>query len=626
MPPILLPGLRAHGLTAGRRVLTQADLSLPRTAGGSRPAVHRLCSSIHRLLMTRLMLLALLAWTMVLAGCGGGTDDALVTTDGEIRFSVQWADSTDGPPSATQSLAVQVVREGETLAQRLFLPPPERGLTEYRMEGIPRNITATVVIEAKPSADGTGTSLAVAQVQVAVPAQGHETFQATLINEVRSVDVSPATLDLRVGQSGALVATARNARNEVVLVDAASWEWLGANMHISLNADGALATAEALTEGSATLTARDRESGRTSVGVQITATPHEDTAPLSAWSKFRGTTLNTGRGIGAGAAGTLKWAYQTAGDIGSSAAVGADGTLFFGSWDKHLYAVNAADGSLKWKFQTENIVLSSPAIGSNGTVYVGSWDHHLYALDEATGALKWRYKTDGQVYSSPAIAADGTVYVGSADRHLHAIDGATGTLKWKYLTGDIVNSSPAIGIDGTVYVGSYDHHLYAINGDTGSLKWTYRTGNAVASSPAIGADGTVYVGSRNSRLYAIHAGDGSTRWIYRTGGGVLSSPAIGADGTVYVGSNDRQLFAVDGATGELKWKFLTEHRIYSSPAIGGDGTVYVGSEDQHLYAVNGATGALVWKYLTGLNILSSPAIGDDGTVYIGSNSRLHALH
>ena len=59
--------------------------------------------------------------------------------------------------------------------------------------------------------------------------------------------------------------------------------------------------------------------------------------------------------------------------------MGADGTIYVGSYDHHLYAVNP-DGSQKWKFATGDFVASSPAVGADGTIYVGSYDHHLYAV------------------------------------------------------------------------------------------------------------------------------------------------------------------------------------------------------------------------------------------------------
>jgi len=159
-------------------------------------------------------------------------------------------------------------------------------------------------------------------------------------------------------------------------------------------------------------------------------------------------------------------------------------------------------GLKKWEFRTGSFVVSSPAIGFDGTVYVGSDDKKVYALDEATGAKKWEFMTEGSLnFSSPAIGSDGTVYVGSSDNKVYALNGATGSKKWESRTGSHW-SSPAIGTDGTVYVGSVDKKVYALDGATGYKKWEFLAGDFVASSPAIGSDGTVYVGG-GSMLYAL---------------------------------------------------------------------------------------------------------------------------
>jgi hypothetical protein len=169
------------------------------------------------------------------------------------------------------------------------------------------------------------------------------------------------------------------------------------------------------------------------------------------------------------------------------------------------------EGRVEWSFKTGLGVSSSPAIGSDGTIYVGSDDNKLYAINP-DGSLKWSFKTGLGVSSSPAIGSDGTIYIGSDDNKLYAIN-PDGSLKWSFKTGGDVWSSPAIGLDGTIYVGSLDDKLYAINPD-GSLKWSFKTGWAVDSSPAIGSDGTIYVGSRDSKLYAIYgSGDlADTPW------------------------------------------------------------------------------------------------------------------
>ncbi|PJB30187.1 hypothetical protein CO110_01655 [Candidatus Desantisbacteria bacterium CG_4_9_14_3_um_filter_40_11] len=254
---------------------------------------------------------------------------------------------------------------------------------------------------------------------------------------------------------------------------------------------------------------------------------------------------------------------------------------------------------LKWNYATKGNVLSSPAIGTDGTVFVGSSDKKLYALNP-DGSLKWSYTTGGGVYSSsPDIGADGTVFVGSDNDKLYALN-PDGSLKWSYTTGSDVSSSPAIGADGTVFVGSCDKKLYALNPD-GSLKWSYTTGDSVSSSPAIGADGTVFVGSHDKKLYALNL-DGSLKWSYTTGGSVVSSPAIGADGTVFVGSFDGKLYALN-PDGSLKWSYTNSvYAFSSSPSIGIDGTVFVGLGDGKLYAIAEAGASTVISTPYGANI------------------------
>lgn len=335
----------------------------------------------------------------------------------------------------------------------------------------------------------------------------------------------------------------------------------------------------------------------------------------TAWPKFQNDTRNTGQSVYTGPqTNNLVWSFTTGAAIGyCGASTGADGTIYIGSQDKNLYALNP-DGTLKWSYTAGNPIFGIPAIGTDGTIYFGSSDKNLYALNP-DGTLKWSYTTGSYVYSSPAIGADGTIYIGSADKKLYAIN-PDGTFKWSYTTGEkLYYGSPAIGADGTIYFGSDDSKLYALNPD-GTFKWSYTTGNGIYGSPAIGEDGTIYVGSRDKNLYAIHP-DGTLKWSYTTGNTISSTPAIGNDGTIYIGSRDKNLYAIT-PSGTLKWNYPTGSSIYyGSPVIGADGTVYIGCSGGSFFAVN-PDGTLKWSYTTGANIYGPSAIGADGTLYIGS--------
>jgi len=160
--------------------------------------------------------------------------------------------------------------------------------------------------------------------------------------------------------------------------------------------------------------------------------------------------------------------------VDSSPAIGPDGTIYVGTdpygaagqtpvpVTTNFWAINP-DGSLKWVFETEDGVESSPAVGPDGTIYVGSYDGYLYAINDTgtEGVLQWKFKTNGAIDGSPVVDGDGTIYIGSRDNNLYAIY-TNGTLKWTVQTGDGIESSPSIDGNGLLYIGSFDGNLYVI--------------------------------------------------------------------------------------------------------------------------------------------------------------------
>lgn len=96
-----------------------------------------------------------------------------------------------------------------------------------------------------------------------------------------------------------------------------------------------------------------------------------------------------------------------------------DGTVYIGSDDEHVYALEAASGAERWRFATNGVVSASPTV-TDGVVYVGGWDTYRYAIDARTGSERWRFKTDNAVDTSAAVS-DGVVYAGSVDGNVYAV-------------------------------------------------------------------------------------------------------------------------------------------------------------------------------------------------------------
>jgi outer membrane protein assembly factor BamB len=347
------------------------------------------------------------------------------------------------------------------------------------------------------------------------------------------------------------------------------------------------------------------------------------TATASSWPTFAGDAANTGRNpdiVGPSAADVgVRWGFETGARNSSSPTV-VDGTVYAGSWDQTIYALNVDDGTRLWRYGTEGRVTSSPAV-VDGTVYVGSEDNNLYALDANEGDLQWRFGTGDSIIGSPTVL-DGVVYVGSQDGTLYAVDAADGeTTVWTFDADAAITTTPAV-TDERVYVGSDDQHIYALNRADGSELWSFQTGGLVRSSPAV-ADGTVYVGSNDNNLYALDAESGDDLFAFETERSVIASPAIGS-GRVYVTSRDGRIYGIGRESGDEIWSFNTGQAITSSPALT-DEMLYFGGENGFIYGLHSVSGDPAFTVETARRIRSSPAVTEE-TVYIGSlDQHLYAL-
>ncbi len=138
-----------------------------------------------------------------------------------------------------------------------------------------------------------------------------------------------------------------------------------------------------------------------------------------------------------------RWTFKTGGAITGSPTAFA-GKCIFGSTDFYVYCVDTTTATAVWTHRT-NSRINSSAIIDNQTVYIGSDDYNLYALNIINGNVKWGapFNTSGALKSSP-LPYNGMIYIGSYDGNLYAVDSAQGTLKWKYYINGNIESSPVI--------------------------------------------------------------------------------------------------------------------------------------------------------------------------------------
>ncbi len=315
------------------------------------------------------------------------------------------------------------------------------------------------------------------------------------------------------------------------------------------------------------------------------------------------------------ASGQENWAFTTAGEVRSRLAI-CEGKVLFSSDDGYLYTLDAAGGGEEWRFSLdggeisrrlpdpfppyEYDYLTSSPVCSGGTVYIGSANGYVYAVESATGKEKWKFKTGGKIRSTPLVHG-GLAYIGSWDQHVYALDAGSGEEVWRFDTGGIVQASPAHG-DGKIFIGSRNPKIFALDAMTGKPVWehVHEDGSWVESS-AVYADGRVYIGSSDARaLQALDPDNGQELWRYETGGWSWCTPLV-AEHTVYIGAIGASpywvalqpgMHAVDRSSGTRRWSldvgllsggFLTGG-VHGSPILA-EGVLYLAALDGNLYAL-----------------------------------------
>jgi len=337
--------------------------------------------------------------------------------------------------------------------------------------------------------------------------------------------------------------------------------------------------------------------------------------------------------------------------IGWSGGVVADGTLFLGSIEGRLVAVNVSDATPTHQWSEPLTVSGStggfgcaaapagvaiygtPAVAGD-LVYIGGYNGEIYAFDASSlqDRYEWVYPPKGEgnlepIVSGP-IVASGKLYFGCSDGKVYALDAATGDKEWEFQTGDKIWSTPVI--DGeTVYVSSFDKKLYALDATSGKEKWEepFEAGGAIASTPFV-YNNTVYFGSFDRYLYAVDAIDGSLKWKseVEAGSWFWAKPVV-YNNTVYAPSLDGKVYILNAESGhELVGAIDLGNPVSSSPVLV-DGSIIIASGEGRVYSLDTANNQV--KPLADVKEkIDAPLWASNGVVYIHTQEHetLYALN
>ena len=289
--------------------------------------------------------------------------------------------------------------------------------------------------------------------------------------------------------------------------------------------------------------------------------------------------------------GVTKCSFDSHGSV--VAAPHTDGhLLYFGSTNHVFYAIDT-DCKLQWKRATGGALAGAAEVVGD-TVYIGSEDGHVYALQADNGAVRWMFPAAmvNHVVAVPPPAAPPTPEEArAAARAMRA--------RWRYARRhrgenalEVMSALPDPGgaaaapasppppppyvaqsfgaasvvvADGVVYAGNEDHKLYALDASNGTIRWQFTADDAVSTAPLV-AHEAIYFGAANGDVYAVDKQTHTLVWKASVASAVTSSPRVFND-TLVVATAGRHLVGLEVASGKAKWDFTTPGVVHHPPVM-----------------------------------------------------------
>ena len=206
--------------------------------------------------------------------------------------------------------------------------------------------------------------------------------------------------------------------------------------------------------------------------------------------------------------GGTQWSVDLPESIVASPKVTPSGRIYTGCWDNKFRAIESS--GVIWDFSTGDEVRSTAAVGSNAIVYFGSNDGWIYALNESDGSHVWVKEIEGNIEGEVLLVEEeGALYVASSNTYLTKMNMNTGDTIWSTKLDYIVDASPVRGADGSIYVGSQTDGLgkvFAVEPENGDIRFAYKV-DAVIPDRILLVGDKLYFGANDRSFYSLWAAD-----------------------------------------------------------------------------------------------------------------------
>lgn len=338
-----------------------------------------------------------------------------------------------------------------------------------------------------------------------------------------------------------------------------------------------------------------------------------------------------------------------------SPVVARDGTIIVTFYDHSYVYAFKPDRTLRWRFpeseSAENFRAPATIGKDDTTVYIGSTNGHLYALNIASGKVIYEYADlPGAVETAAVINSDGLIFVVVNARRLYAFHPNLKP-KWPVPSSwdeDDAPKTPVLGVDSLIYV-AVGSKIYVFGQSGGSkgkpfehpeggnFEWLVMGQTSLAKR--------IWAGSATRPFVVAFSDDHTDSIIVDNDFGLSRAPALGRDNKLYlVSARNGELRVFDTISKTQCWS-VERHQFTNMPVVDSNGTVYViakSDSDDSIFALlpkckhdagcNKKPGCdqdtVLWRepvVLEPEQSTQSLAFGPDGTIYIPGNNRLYII-
>jgi len=275
-------------------------------------------------------------------------------------------------------------------------------------------------------------------------------------------------------------------------------------------------------------------------------------------------------------------------------------TVFLGTENGLVLALDASNGSVKWQQKVRGEVLAPPVV-DEGVVVVNTGSGIMHCLDAQSGEERWVYESEVPALSlrgisAPTISA-GAAIVGTANGRLAAAVLENGQIAWEQTVAAASGAtelerlvdidSEALVLAGVVYTVSFNGTLAAVELRTGRVIWKreYRSYRRMSLE-----GNNLFVVDDNSQVYALDRRNGVELWTQTALRGRDLTAATAFKDYVVVGDKFGFLHWINQSDGEIVARLEVgdddeEEGIYAAPVVGGD-LLFTQTRDGELVAVS----------------------------------------